>query len=325
MSIHVSGKHDRVNARRLINQRVADCAHRQAGVISYEQLLTCGVTASGIASRLRNGYLVRLYRRVYALGHRPDSTRAREFAAVLAVGGDATLGGASAIEHQGCSVTRWLPRSDRTNVCIAVSRRVRPIHGVRIVQTTKLRESDVRMVHGMRALTVERALLDLACTVDALALANMMHELAFRSAFDHRQFEEQLAWRPTIHGADVARSALAMHRAGSAGAKSELERLLHRTVMAAGLRQAQANATVVTTAGLRIQVDALWRDERLCVEVDGGGHSRARTLRDDVVRDALLTADGFTVLRVPAYDLIQRPRQVVHRITDALGELHLAR
>jgi hypothetical protein len=71
-------------------------ASRQHGVVTAAQLVETGIDRDGIAWRERNGRLHRLYRGVYAVGHRSLSWRGRWLAAVLAAGDGAALSHSSA-------------------------------------------------------------------------------------------------------------------------------------------------------------------------------------------------------------------------------------
>jgi very-short-patch-repair endonuclease len=55
---------------------------------------------------------------------------------------------------------------------------------------------------------------------------------------------------------------------------------------------------LVNTRVQDIEVDFLWPDSKLIVEVDGPGHQRPRTQREDAARDERLAAAGYRVKRV---------------------------
>jgi len=60
-----------------------------------------------------------------------------------------------------------------------------------------------------------------------------------------------------------------------------------------------------------IEVDFAWPG--LVVELDGPGHRRPRTQRQDAQRDAILEAAGYKVLRLTATDL-DRPEALLARL-----------
>ena len=83
-------------------------------------------------------------------------------------------------------------------------------------------------------------------------------------------------------------------------------------VREAGLPVPRANVQVG-----RHEVDFLWPEQRLVVEVDGFGFhsSRAAFERD---RDADLTAGGYRVIRVTRRQITEEPFMVVARLAQAL-------
>ena len=99
--------------------------------------------------------------------------------------------------------------------------------------------------------------------------------------------------------------ALELNKAGSAGTRSELEDRFLALTSRSGLPEPLVNTKVQD-----IEVDFHWPHEDLIVEVDGPGHTRPRTKRDDAQRDARLRAAGHIVLRIPDHEIEQRPEAV---------------
>jgi very-short-patch-repair endonuclease len=69
-----------------------------------------------------------------------------------------------------------------------------------------------------------------------------------------------------------------------------------------------------------IEVDNVWRDARLIVEVDGGDHRSPDIRRKDGERDRRLRAAGWTVLRVTDTDIEHEPEGAIDRVRRALRE-----
>ncbi len=68
------------------------------------------------------------------------------------------------------------------------------------------------------------------------------------------------------------------------------------------------------------EVDFLWRDAGLVVEVDGFAfHSGRARFEGDRRRDADLAARGVTVIRVTWRQLVDQPEAVLVRIGQALA------
>ena len=68
------------------------------------------------------------------------------------------------------------------------------------------------------------------------------------------------------------------------------------------------------------EVDCLWREERLVVEVDGRTyHSDGRSFEGDRGRDAVLVAHGYRVMRVTWRQIKKHPRPLLVRLAKALA------
>ena len=65
-------------------------------------------------------------------------------------------------------------------------------------------------------------------------------------------------------------------------------------------------------------MDLFWADRNLCVEVDGSGHGRKLTRREDDLKDRLLRARGYTVLRFTEEEVERSPQAAIARLTTCL-------
>jgi REase_MTES_1575 len=85
-------------------------------------------------------------------------------------------------------------------------------------------------------------------------------------------------------------------------------------VRAAGLPPPDHNVLVEG-----IEVDLLWREERLVVEVDGFAyHSRQVAFERDRLRDSRLVALGFRVMRVTWRQIVHEHSAVIAALAQAL-------
>jgi Transcriptional regulator, AbiEi antitoxin/Protein of unknown function (DUF559) len=262
-------------------------AARQHGLVTTEQIVAAGLDRSGISKRVRAGRLHPLYRGVYALGHRRLSREARWMAAVLAAGDGAVLSHLAAAVHWNI----WRRSVTGIDVLVPGNRRAR--NGFRVHRCRHLDPRDTTTHHGIPITTPARTLVDLADTLTEHQLANVIHEAAFRNRFDERATEQAMSRAPgrplaTLH------AALQAHATGSAGTRSALEDRFLETWTGPTPR--------VNTKVHGIEVDLYWPEEDLVVEIDGHGHERPRTKRDDEQRDGALEANGVTVLRLPSGD-----------------------
>ena len=97
--------------------------------------------------------------------------------------------------------------------------------------------------------------------------------------------------------------------------RSELERRFLELCRDAGLPRPAMNAWV---AGH--EVDALWEDQRLVVELDGRSfHETRAAFERDRIRDAALQLAGYRVLRVTRRRLEAEPEAVIAAIRGLVG------
>lgn len=93
--------------------------------------------------------------------------------------------------------------------------------------------------------------------------------------------------------------------------KKELERRFKALLGSSGLPEPRYNADVAV-AGRFFEVDCLWAEQRLIVELDGRAvHGTEMAFEGDRRRDRLLNADGWRVTRVTWRQLRDEPSAVV--------------
>ncbi len=144
-------------------------------------------------------------------------------------------------------------------------------------------------------------------------LTNVISECAFRKCFDLAATRRAMGRANGRHNLGVLDQAIEDYLNGSAGLKSRKELAFLSLARAAGLPRPRVNTKL-----LGIEVDFHWRDRLAVVEVDGDGHKRPPTQRDDARRDAQLRAAGWTVLRFTADEIEQRPEEVRAALWAAL-------
>jgi very-short-patch-repair endonuclease len=264
-----------------LNAQLAETAARQHGVVTAKQL---GMSSTSITKRLRSGSLHRVHRGVYAVGHTRLSEKGEWMAAVLAAGEHAVLCGLSAAVLW----QAWRRKVREIHVLVPHDRRPHP--GFHLHTTRHIHPSDVTEHDGIPVTTMARTLVDLTDTLTTHQLANVIHEAAFRNRFNRTA---TLAAMTRANGRrNLAKLAKAI-QSNSPGTRSDLEdRFLE---LIPGL-QPNVNPTI---EGLEVDFEL----NGLVVEIDGPGHNRPRTRRDDAARDAILKAAGYSVLRLTPDDL----------------------
>jgi len=157
------------------------------------------------------------------------------------------------------------------------------------VRTQRIRPSDIIEHDGITVTTMARTLVDLTDTLTTHQLANVIHEAAFHNRFNRHATLAALA---RANGRrNLKRLAQALKQEGP-GTRSDLE---DRFLELAG-GEPRVNPTI---EGL--EVDFAY--DNLVIEIDGPGHLRPRTQREDRARDAILHAAGYSVLRLTPDDL----------------------
>jgi very-short-patch-repair endonuclease len=254
---------------------IARLAANQHGVVTTSQLLDAGLLSSGITDRLAAGRLHRVHRRVYAVGHRRLSERGRWMAAVLAYGEGAVLSHLSAAELWGIwrRVRRQLGAGRRgeqpdVHVSVAGTAGLSKRRGIVLHRSSTLVAGHCTLNDGIPATTPTRTLADLR-----LLLSPAQFNATVREAeFLRLPIEDQIE---------------------SDGARTELEQAMFALCRRHRLPRPEVNVKVD-----RFEVDFLWRDQRLIVEVDGWEAHRSRSAFEaDRVRDARLKLLGYEVLR----------------------------
>ncbi|MBB4664352.1 very-short-patch-repair endonuclease [Conexibacter arvalis] len=256
--------------------------------MSRAQLLDMGMTARVVDRRVRAGLLVRLHRGVYAVGHRRLTREGEWLAAVLAAGPGAALSHRSAAALHGL-----LPERGR-RVDVTTAARRRTTNWVEVHTVRQLGAEDVIGRAGIPVTTIARTLVDLAGLVARDDLERAVNEADVLRALD---VEGVLACAARVRGrrdgGHAALEAVLARHHGPVVLRSGLERRFRALLQAHGLPAAEHNVRVG-----RWEVDALWRAERLAVELDSARfHDTAAARARDVRKSAELEAAGWTVRR----------------------------
>jgi very-short-patch-repair endonuclease len=285
---------------------VARLAQSQRGVVDRSQLLAAGLSPAAIETRLRHGRLHRLHRGVYAVGHTALAPLAREQAALLAGGPGA------AVSHRSAAALWGFCESHEGPVDITTGRRIRQpgitAHRSRIGST----ETTVRA--GLAVTSPARTLLDLA---EVGSMAEVEEAVGAARVARWVTAETLLAYaRASVGRRGVRVLTGVLEQAREEGfTRSRAERRLLALLRDAGLPAPEVNVVV-----LGRERDAVWRAERVIVELDSWAHHSSRTAFEaDRLRIAELAAHGWHTVPVTWRQLTQGPYGVVARISAALA------
>ncbi|HEY2650721.1 MAG TPA: hypothetical protein VGI50_02290, partial [Solirubrobacteraceae bacterium] len=263
-----------------------------------------GVDDKVISDWKRQGYLRRELPRVYAVGHRAASYEADLASALLYAGPGAALSHATA--------AHWLGLLDKQPCAIHVStpRRCRSLPGI----VVHGRRDEDRFWHQRLPLTpLPQILLDLAAAESRRRLRMALANADYRNLLDVGAVEQALGrGKP---GTARLREALAEHQPQLARTKSGLEVAFLELCESAGIPLPETNVRV---AGW--EVDALFRAQRIAVELDGHrNHRSPAQIRRDRRKELALRRASLQPVRYSDEQLKNQPSEVIADVLRLLA------
>jgi very-short-patch-repair endonuclease len=266
-----------MGAKLAIDPAMAALAGDQHGVVSRSQLSMLGFTSRAIDRRIASGRLHRLHQGVYAVGHRVLTLEGRWMAAVLAGGSRAVLSHASA-------AAAWEMRpvgGGAIHVTVPGQAGRKRRAGIRIHRSITLTPQDTTTHRGIPITDPHRTLNDLAATLKGRPLEQALNRAEHLIDFDRLQRSAP----PSLQAV--------LARYSTPKTRSELEEAFLRLCDDHRIPRPETNALIEG-----IEVDFVWRDRRLIVEVDGYAHHRSPTTFElDRERDVILEMKGWRVMR----------------------------
>jgi hypothetical protein len=269
---------------------------RQWGRVKWTQLKDLGLSNATIADWIRQRYLHPRLPTVYAVGHPARSTESDLAEALLYAGPGAML------SHDSAAWWRGLIDDQPRVIHVSTPRQCGSLREINVHR----RRTCERVWHkGFPTTTVPQILLDLAASHPLRTVRRALAKADYARILDLRAIEASLGkGRP---GSKNLRTALKEHQPRLARTKSRLEVLFLEVCEKAKFPLPDVNEYI---AGW--QVDALRRDKRIAVELDGYGnhHSPAQLKRDRRKELALRTA-GYTPVRYSEEQLLYERAGVV--------------
>jgi very-short-patch-repair endonuclease len=297
--------------------RLARLAARQHGVVTVRQLYSLGFSDDQVRTLVRAGWLHRLHRGVYAVGHPRLTEHGRWMAAVLAGGPNAVL------SHQ-AAAELWRLRQRRqagsASVDITVPRRagIRPRAGLLVHRVPTLKAEETTTRDRIPVTIPARTILDLATVLPRRELERAIDEADRLNLCNEGELDEVVQAHSGRAGAGSLRSILREHRVGTTATRNDFEEAFLTLCRSHHLPQPEVNVPL-----LDFVVDFLWRDETVVVEVDGRAtHGTRRAFQADRDRDGRLAVAGYRVLRFTWWDVTRRPAVVADRVRRLLRAAH---
>lgn len=305
-------------------------ASAQAGALAARQAFERGWTRSQLFRRERSGLLRRVRQGLYVHSAFGDSWHQRLWLEVLGAGGRA------AVSTRAAAALHGFRRSTAGAIEVQTSENGshRPVFGT-VHETFWMPASHITDVGGLPVTSVARTVFDLA--------GQPAHPLTFRNEVLRANHLTQMTWLVNHairdHGMrmlDLDRVLASTGRRGKPGtaiirevvddlgvdyapSASELQDLFIEVLDAHGVARPDDEVDLGTSERWVGRVDFVWRRQRLIVEVDGRQHAAPLDRRADRARDAAFEAEGWTVVRVTRWQLVNEPEKVIARIRTALA------
>ena len=175
------------------------------------------------------------------------------------------------------------------------------------------------MSNGIPVTTVARTLVDLTDVLGRDRLLRAIREAEFLRLLD---LDALNAAVQRAHGRRRLRRAEGGARRHTPGqiVREELEHRFLELVREAGLPPPETNVKV-TPAARRYEIDCLWREQRVAVELDGrAAHARTTAFESDRRKDAALNAIGLRPLRFTWLRVTREPADVIAELAATLAQ-----
>ena len=167
-----------------------------------------------------------------------------------------------------------------------------------VAHRSVLLDDEISLVDGIPVTSVSRTLLDLASVLTRHQLERALNEAEVLKLTDVLSVPDLLERYPRRRGSAVLR-ALFRDRAAVRGiTRRELEARFQAVLDGTDLPRPRRN-THVSVRGRFFEVDCLWAEQRLIVELDGReSHGTELAFEKDRERDRLLLVEGWRVTRI---------------------------
>lgn len=286
---------------------LAALASSQYGVVSVHQLYALGFSPYAIQRMIAAGRLHRLYRGVYAVGHRSLQPQGRLMAGALACGPDSVL------SHQQAAWAWEFRRGWGGAIHVTAPGRSRKGHrGIKLHCVRALHPEDVARVENLPVTSVARTLFDLADVLTQQQLRRAFDEAERLGLLDAAAVRRVCERGRARRAVTLTRAALAEAHPHQPMTRSELEVAFVEFCRDCGVPPPSMNVWVGDQ-----EVDAAWLDQGVIVELDRWEYHRTRrAFEDDRARSATLTVAGKKPIRVTERRLTkERPTLRAHLLS----------
>lgn len=296
-------------------REVAALAECQHGVVSRNQLRRLGVGEATIDRSIVSCRLFPLFRGVFGVGHAGVGRMGRLLAATLACGEGSVVSHGTAAALLGI----WERYPRRIDV-IAPVQAGRKVAGVFRRHTPPPLPRDAYVHEGIPCTSPSRTIVDVAGIAREPSLRRTIEQAAVLRMLNVPEIDAILAGGPRRRGSPVLRIVLGDWRRypPAIRLRSPMEAKLLPLLSRRGIPIPECNE-VLTIDGERIQVDFLWRRQRLAVETDGAKyHDNPEARTRDRRRDRILQTAHYRVWRIGWDDLEHQPDATMSELARRL-------
>ena len=283
-------------------------------MVTHRQLTAIGIHGSAVTRRVATGRLQRIYRGVFAVGHTPRTAEARWIAAVMATGPGAVL------SHLDAAALWKIYDAAGARIHVTTATRSsRTVRGIQVHRARRLDPDDVAVKNAIPVTTVARTLVDLTDVLGSDRILRAVREAEFLGLLDLDTLNAAVQRAHGRRGLHMVKQALAHHTPGQI-VRDELEHRFLELVRAAGLPAPETNVKILAR-GRRYEIDCLWREQRVAVELDGrAAHARTLAFEPDRRKDAALNAIGLRPLRFTWFRIVSEAGDVIAELDATLAQ-----
>ena len=296
------------------DERLAERAADQHGVVHLAQARACGLSHDGVLRRQRAGRLVEVHPMVFRVAGAPATHLAALRAAALAVEPDGV------VSHRSAAWVWDLLPGEGSVVEVSVPRSRGPrLDGVVVHRSRDLVPGHTTVRNGIPVTNPLRTLVDLGAVCSRWIVEDALDRGLIARRFSVAAVEWLLheVARPGRRGCGVLRTVLDERALGAAPPDGLLEPHMARLLRSHALPPAVFQHPVPEA---RAELDFAYPERRLAIEVDGYEvHGTPRAMTSDHERHNRLVAAGWTVLRFTWHQVVRQPGQVAKDIRSALG------
>ena len=284
---------------------LAQIAGVQRGVVHRRQLEELGIARGSYNHRLAAGSLYRVLPSVVSVVHPLREPLAAETAALLYAGDNVVL------SHESAAALWGLTAHPSFVALTVIDRHVRIRSQLVIHHAKTLDIRDISLRHGLPVTSPARTLIDCAGRSD---MDQLLNEARAQNLVTDTAIHQAIDRCPGRKGTGPMRRLLEAEQAPGY-TRSEAERRLKRIIEDANIETPIFNQPL-----LGYKPDALWRRQKVIVEVDGYRfHGHRQAFERDRARDAHFVAAGYVVVRFTWRQLTQRPFEVAATIARTLA------